>query len=52
MSTLFNSKTIKVIGFIAMVLGAGATLVSGWADGKRMEMEVAEQVTKALSNHD
>ena len=44
-----NSKTIKVIGLIGTVLGAGATLISDWAKNKEMDEKIEKKVNEKLA---
>lgn len=43
-------KTIKTIGYIGAGLSIAASLISGFASNKLMEMEVAKQVKNAMEN--
>jgi hypothetical protein len=44
-----NSKTIKIIGVLASIGGAAATLASNWASKKEADEKIAEHVTKAVA---
>ena len=44
-----NGKVIKTIGIITSAAGFGLSLISGWVDDKKMEIEVAKQVSKAVA---
>ena len=48
-SLLMDSKKIKIIGVAVSLIGAGATLVSNWIDGKQIDNKIAETVSKAVS---
>ena len=48
-SLLMDSKKIKIIGAAVSLIGAGATLVSNWIDGKKIDNKIAETVSKAVS---
>ncbi len=47
-----NSKIIKIIGTIATVLGAGATLVTAWAEDQKKNIKIEEAVDRALSERE
>lgn len=40
---------VRIIGVVGMVLGGAASLLSGWANDKKMEQEVEKKVNKALA---
>lgn len=44
-----NSKTLKLIGILSTVLGAGVTVLSGWVEEQKMKETVREEVELALS---
>lgn len=43
-----NNKTIKVLGVVASVIGAGATILGNWAGEKQQDAKIAEKVAEAL----
>lgn len=45
-----NNKAIKVIGIVASVVGAAATLAANWAGEKQQDAKIAEKVSEALAN--
>lgn len=44
-----NPGMIKTIGMAATIIGAGAQLVGGWVDDKKMEQKVEETVDRRLA---
>lgn len=44
-----NSKAIKVIGMVATIGGALASVAGSWASKKETDDKIAEQVTKAVT---
>lgn len=46
---MLNSKTIKIIGVVTSLVGAGATLVSNWVGDKQLDEKIAEKVSKAVT---
>ncbi len=48
---MLSKNVIKFIGFLATGIGIGATLLSDWADEKKMEETITEKVNNALSEH-
>lgn len=44
-----DGKVIKVIGVLAAVVGAAATLVSSWASDKQQDAVIAEKVAEAVA---
>lgn len=49
---MFSGKIIKILGIVATVIGAGATLLNDWVSKKKMESMVEEKVNEALSERD
>lgn len=47
-----KSKWIKVLGLIATVAGAGATLVSDWVNEQKMNEMIDEKVNEALAKRE
>lgn len=45
-----NTKMVKIIGFVASVVGVAATLVGNWAGEKQTDAKIAEKVAEALAN--
>lgn len=43
---------VRIIGVVGMVLGGAASLLSGWANEKKMEQTVEKKVNKALAERD
>lgn len=43
-----NNKTIKIIGYIATIVGVGATLVTSWVNEKQMNEKIDEAVKQRL----
>lgn len=43
-----NKKIITIIGVITTLAGAGLTLVSDWANDKKMKEEIAEKVEEGF----
>lgn len=39
---------VKIIGVIATVIGAAATLTSNWVSDKKTETEITEKVNEAV----
>ena len=44
-----NSKLIKILGMVATAIGMGATLVTDWANDKKMDEKITEKVTEVLT---
>lgn len=44
-----SNKTIKTIGILVTIIGAGLNLVSDWVDEKKMDEKIEEKVNEALS---
>ena len=44
-----NSKVIKVIGFVATVVGLGASLVTDWVNDKKLDDKVSTKVSEVLA---
>lgn len=47
-----NSKLIKILGIAATAIGMGATLITNWVDGKKMDEKIEEKVNEALAKRD
>lgn len=45
-----DTKIVKIIGFVATVVGMAATLASNWANEKQTDAKIAEKVTEAIAN--
>lgn len=45
-----NAKTIKIIGIVASVAGAAASVLGTWAGEKQQEVKIAEKVAEAMAN--
>ena len=45
-----NTKTIKIIGMIASIGGAAASVIASWAGEKQQEAKIAEKVAEAIAN--
>lgn len=43
-----KNSTIKVLGVVATVIGAGATILGNWAGEKQQDAKIAEKVAEAL----
>ena len=44
-----TSKVVKIIGFAATAIGVVATLLSEWANEKKMDQKIEEAVNEALT---
>ena len=44
-----NGKAIKIIGIVASIGGAVATVAGNWASSKETESKIAEKVTEAVA---
>lgn len=44
-----NKKVISIIGIVTTIVGAGLTLLSDWANDKKMEEKIEEKVNEALA---
>ena len=44
-----NIKVVRVIGILASVAGAAATLVANWAGEKTQDAKIAEKVAEAIA---
>jgi len=47
-----NSKSIRVLGLAATVIGAAAALVTDWVDQKKMDEKIEEKINEALALRD
>lgn len=45
-----SAKTVKAIGILVTVIGAGLNLVSDWVDEKKMDEKIEEKVNEALAS--
>lgn len=45
-----TSKLIKVLGVVATVIGAGASIVTEFVNEKKMDEKIAEKVAEALTD--
>ena len=44
-----TAKLIKVLGLIATAVGMGATLLTDWVNGKKMEEKIDECIDEKLT---
>ena len=44
-----NSKLIKILGIVATVGGAAATLLADWVNEKKMEEKIDERINEKLA---
>ena len=44
-----NAKLIKVLGLIATAVGMGATLLTDWVNGKKIEEKIDECIDEKLT---
>lgn len=44
-----NGKVIKVIGFVATVVGLGASLVTDWVNDKKLDTKIDTKISEALA---
>ena len=44
-----SGKLIKILGIAATAIGMGATLVTDWVDGKKMDEKIEQKVIEALA---
>lgn len=44
-----TTKAIKVIGILAAIIGASASLVSDWADEQKLDAKIEEKVNEKLA---
>ena len=49
---MITGNLIKVLGIAATIAGMGATLVSEWANEKKMDEKIEEKVNEALTKRD
>ena len=45
-----NGKVIKIIGFVATVVGLGASLVNDWVNDKKLDDKISTKITEALAD--
>lgn len=45
-----NGKVIKIIGFVATVVGLGASLVNDWVNDKKLDDKINTRVTEVLAD--
>lgn len=45
-----NSKSIKILGMFATILGIGATLINDWVADKKTNEKIEQKVIEALTN--
>ena len=43
-------NVIKIVGFVASVVGVVATIASNWANEKQTDAKIAEKVAEAIAN--
>lgn len=41
-------KSIKILGILATAIGMGASLISDWADKKRIDEEIEEKINDKI----
>ena len=46
---MFTNGMVKIIGIAATLIGLGATLVTDWADEKKMDQKIEEKVNEAIA---
>lgn len=46
-----GNNIVRIISVVGMVLGGAASLLSGWANEKKMEQTVEKKVNEALAEH-
>ena len=46
-----NIKVIKIIGVVASVLGATASVVASWANEKKLDDRIATKVAEAVADN-
>ncbi len=44
-----KNKWVKIIGFVATAIGLGASLVSEWANDKKINVEIDKKVKEAIT---
>lgn len=45
-----TKKVIKILGIVASVIGAGASVVTEFVNDKKMDDKIEEKVAEALAN--
>lgn len=45
-----NGKAIKIIGFVATVVGLGASLVTDWVNDKKLDDKISTKVSEAIAD--
>lgn len=45
-----NGKVIKIIGFVATIVGLGASLVTDWVNDKKLDDKVSTKVSEAIAD--
>lgn len=44
-----NKNVIKIISFVATIIGMGASLVTDWANEKKLDDKIGEKVAETLA---
>jgi hypothetical protein len=44
-----NAKLVKILGLVATAVGMGATLLTDWANEKKMEEKIDERINEKLA---
>jgi low affinity Fe/Cu permease len=44
-----STNLVKILGLVATVVGAGATLLTNWVEERRMEEKIDERIDKRLA---
>lgn len=44
-----STNLVKILGLVASVVGAGATLLTNWVEERRMEEKIDERIDKKLA---
>ncbi len=47
-----DKKWINVIGILATIVGAGATLANSWVEDKKLDDKISEGIDKALAERE
>lgn len=46
---MISTNLIKILGLVASVVGAGATLLTNWVEERRMEEKIDERIDEKLA---
>lgn len=48
---IMNEKTLKIIGTLTTIAGAGLSILSSWVGEKKVDNTISEKVAKEVAKH-